>query len=355
VQNDAGVLGTCGDGMCAAWEHCNDCVLDCGVCEGSTFAAIVVDPTRPRTGNASLTLDAMGRPHIVYTDDRDAVLYAWLEGERFRTEHVEIRAPRAALDIAVNGAGRPTIVHCDGTLGLAHRTATAWEIEVLGGMACDSDGLSIAYDDRGRLHIAFSQGLDLVYAVRNASGKWTVETVEFGRGPVSFGRNARFTLDSSASPHFVYTYDGEGLRYARSGPTGWVGESVLSTMNWARPAGIAWSSSGVSIGAVADTGVVLLRTIPGGRWVSEPLDSGDVHSVAVTVDARDQLHVLAGFSGGSAVYRHRRFDGWTRVDVAGGGRFSNNVDIAVDRRGRPHLLHRVGGDHRVAYATLEAR
>lgn len=138
----------------------------------------------------------------------------------------------------------------------------------------------------------------------------------------------------------VAVYSG-GVRFLRLTPTGWKSENV-ATPNGGSPS-LAYDSAGVPhvISMVNSSLYYASRDPDSGTWTTErAADYGLFNSLAF--DALDQPHAsLVGWSGDNTLYYATKRGGqWTTDTVDDGAIFYyNSTGIALDSRGRPHLVY----------------
>ena len=176
----------------------------------------------------SPALDDAGHPHIAYGED--FLYYAWHDGAAWHPETVDDagRVGRSA-SLALDSVGRPHILYCQvdpsrydcDVLRYAYFDGPRWQIEVvdvnLG--AWFGNHSSLALDTNDRPHASYYQnmGFLLKYAHRDGAG-WHIEVVDDNPG---YGSS--LALDSQGYPHIAYYtlhlkyayYDGTTWHVAR--------------------------------------------------------------------------------------------------------------------------------------------
>jgi hypothetical protein len=132
--------------------------------DGTNWHVELVDGEANQT---SLELDSADQPHIAYWGDVE-VKHAWRSGGLWRTEGVDLRGDGESASLALDSAGRPHISYCDdfyGELRYAYYDGTVWHTELVDQFSWGECDTSLALDDSGAAHIAYSGGGELRYAV----------------------------------------------------------------------------------------------------------------------------------------------------------------------------------------------
>ncbi len=215
--------------------------------------------------------------------------------------------------LAVDSHGRPHVsfVEEGTTIGAGQRLRYAsefepglWRFEVLTNWG-DLVGYatSLALDDAGNPHIAFTHNGRLKYA-NKIDGTWQIEPID---NVISSGDALAMLLDSSGQPHIVSS--GGGVWYAHRYEQGWQTSEI--------------PKSG------ADD-----------RYVTLALDSDDhphVGFMSEFVDPAEAVH-------GTLHYTYQDGDDWQieDVDFGGGGWYPA---LALDSMGRAYFSYQSGGSN----------
>lgn len=159
----------------------------------------------------SLALDNAGVPHVAYYDWEERVLkYASKSGGEWSVEVLTSGNDQGYFpSIKIGSDGYPRIAFLDRTAGelkLASRSPTEWNIE-----AVDTPGLNTSYSKvslalegaESTPHIAYYKldSADLGYAKKDSEG-WEITRVDTAG---SIGVGASLALDNQGRPHIAYT------------------------------------------------------------------------------------------------------------------------------------------------------
>jgi len=191
---------------------------------GEWTAETVDDPGRDPT----IRIDDVDVAHILYRTGRSrALMYATNATGAWTTEVVATDL-RDSPKLAVHPSGTVHVAYSAGEdLQYATNASGSWRIEAITGAAwADADGVSIAVDPDGFVHVVHGwrtppgayDGPSEYRVTTNRTGAWVEE---FLGDFASHGTNrSRIAVDSTGTPHVVYTYDLEGysaqtaVRYA---------------------------------------------------------------------------------------------------------------------------------------------
>jgi hypothetical protein len=127
------------------------------------------------------------------------------------------------VSLALGPAG-PALTYFDDraeALVYATRGGASWTLERVAEGDEAGEFSSLAFDARGRAHVAFSrENGDVLYATREDEG-WEIEKVAGER----FAAAAALVLDDRGVPHLAFA-NREGVRYALRGAGGWQVQNV---------------------------------------------------------------------------------------------------------------------------------
>jgi hypothetical protein len=165
----------------------------------------------------SVALDNEGRPGVTYYDDKvQALAYASHDGSTWSVELVDQNgdAGRYAA-LAYDADGNPHISYfvfeseTAGMVRYARWDGSAWGIEnvdtlddVQAGMVGARKITSLAIDEGGTIHLAYSDRNHIVYGQRDESG-WAVgEVPQVSDNPL--GQLVELALDPDGNPHLIW-------------------------------------------------------------------------------------------------------------------------------------------------------
>ncbi len=183
---------------------------------------------------SSIAIDSNNHPRISYFDDtNDDLKFAYWNGLSWQIETVDSDGSvglysSIAIDLSDNvhiSHGKFNELKADWNLNYTTNASGKWTMETV-----DSGGSigwfpSIAIDSSDNVHISYSDGdnEDLKYTT-DASGEWVAETVD---SDGSVGWFPSIAIDSNNHPHISYFDDtNDSLKYVKAGPdtdddTGW--------------------------------------------------------------------------------------------------------------------------------------
>ena len=145
----------------------------------------------------SLGLDANGFAHISYNDRYD-LKYAYQDATGWYTETVDTAWEVAGNSLRLDSAGLPHIVYVGEGVTYAYKDASGWHKQMIDGT---TNGVSMALDSAGYAHVSYVRGA-LTYAYQDASG-WHTQTVD--TYPY-ISDSTSIAVDNGGRPHIAYTY-----------------------------------------------------------------------------------------------------------------------------------------------------
>ncbi len=165
----------------------------------------------------SIQLDSSGSPAIAYYNDRDQQLeLASLGAGGWSVEVVDDKGDSGRYaSMAYDADGEPHIAYYvaespeSGTVRHAWKDASGWQIENVGNLQDLRMGhtgarkiTSLAFDQEGGLHLAYSDRDRLIYAQRTDDGWVGQEVVE--PGSRALGQLVELAIDADGNPHLIW-------------------------------------------------------------------------------------------------------------------------------------------------------
>lgn len=293
----------------------------------------------------SIALDSGQQPFIAggydFNESKRAFYLAHSEAAGWKAEAVPTTADTGgSLSLAVDRTGQPVVLYAQaeqsqGSLWLARRTAGGWRHEQVSPI-CGISNLSLAIDDAGRAHVAFSDACDrhLTYGRESGQG-WELALV------ADAGLFPSLALDAAGRPHVAFKDDQRGLAVAEQSASGW----DVTLVQAGEDAG--WHNTLV-IDAVGTAHVVSVKeglhyaTNPSGTWVVS-LIAGNLwvgQANALALDADDTPLVLYDIAqAGELWWGTRHGDEWATGLLAAVAVDGLEVALAVDSADTPYIAY----------------
>jgi hypothetical protein len=213
---------------------------------------------------SAVVVDPSGNPHVVFNKELKteiALIHAWHDGKRWRSEVIDTNAYSSAIAIDRNG------------------------------------GIHVAYHAWNVTGPVF--GYHLKYAYYNGSS-WATELIEPG------GDSASIAIDQDGIPHIVHVTSGDHtIRHVTKVGSEWVKEDVSSYMSGGTS--IVMHDGHIYVVFTSDDGVNL-ATNESGAWLTSTIDNGREGSAAF--DGNGNLHVVyMGVGEGNGELRHAWYTG----------------------------------------------
>ncbi len=334
----------------------------------------------------SLALDGQGNPHVAYLQ-AGTLLHAFKMNASWTTEVVDGIAGSEAASTSNSGwitsSASASIAAADDLVHIAYignppilkhavRVDGRWSSQTVDERASSSTRiLGLAMDEHANPHISYCgypsrlTRCGLKHAFKS-SGVWHIESVD----STTTGTGTIFAVASPLAiegdiPHLV-TMENRAfqytLRYASREPN-WFIETI--TEDGGEDVSIGLDSKGRPHVAWAVNNALRHAWRSEGEWqVEEFFESAEPtwSILAIAVDAQDNVHIAHCHEAGMRYLVRRETGGWDVEivdDAAGGGGFPfNRVSMALDARGRPHLVY-IGydevlrGTRYIRYAHLE--
>jgi len=165
----------------------------------------------PYQYNVALALDSSGLPAVTYYDDTDQdLIYASLDNGSWSLEPAATEGNVGKYSsLAYDSEGRPAATFfrqtgsTEGEIVFASRDEDGWTLETIGGLDAFSENnarrnSSLAFDSKGRAHVAFSDTEGVWYGVRGDSDWDVIQIVE---ASLPLGQLVSLVLDSDDRPH----------------------------------------------------------------------------------------------------------------------------------------------------------
>jgi hypothetical protein len=198
-----------------------------------------------------IAVDAAGNAYVGHWDSSSGATRWWYSYRDTGWHNVQIDGPQSGEyrnnSIALGPGGKAYITACDTETGTDEnywlRLATFTNGTLDGITDIDKNGKAgrdsscVRVDSAGKVHIAYFQygetyGECPMYAT-NASGSWVLTEINPRStdtwGNMGYG-SPTLALDDSDTPYVLYTkQNGNGLRLATLGSTGWTWEEIVSS------------------------------------------------------------------------------------------------------------------------------
>lgn len=311
----------------------------------------VVDDSPGAGGDAQLSLDGQGHPHILYSGvGGETAQYAHRDTTSWVIETVPnlryIVNGNSMPAFTVDGSGNPHISYrVDEYLKYQHKSNGIWSV-----ITVDTGGASyssIALDSQNRPHISYMHGTNYDYALKYAyytGYSWQKTVVDEGTHNWAGERN-QIVVDSSNVPHIVYWDNGSNnLRYANKQYGYWTYVTIGSSIS-RECAAIALDSVGyphvayVKSTTLADSQVMhVWKTGDGFR--TETVDWVDTEYTSLGVTPNDEPRIVTLEKGLGLVYYMQVYDAWSEMVLDDTlGAVGDNPSIAFDGEGHPHISY----------------
>lgn len=252
---------------------------------------------------------------------------------------------RPVSTIVLDAQGEPHIIfsqrdrpfHNEGNVFHAFRTGGTWEIETV---AAYSSSLSVnpgaAFDNLGRLHIAYGEGQGVKYGLLSG-GSWQLEPVPTPGLRVSL---LSLAVDDNGNPHLAFDHNtsrGEA-HYATFDGSDWFVEQIATSFSpftiaidaQGQPAVAGFSSGNLKVATHDSSGWSVETVGPGGLGASLVIDNAGVFHIGHAVPNADDLRYATN-SGGT----------WTNDIVQNLGQGAQGASITLGADGLPQMAFEI--------------
>lgn len=327
--------------------------------QGNPWLIEVVDSDSMANG-FRIAVDSNDVPHIAYSDYDSAsglyvLRYANRTGGTWKAEKLDFLGGDFVkhVAIALDKTNRPHIAYngdykCPPEcVKYTNWTGHEWKTTTLDSDLGSSSTISIALNSKGYPHIIYA-GYYAMHAYWSGDG-WEFEELAFAGLPNSIA------LDNKDFPHISYVGHG-GLEHAKWNGTDWVIQVVTNR-----------SVDHVSSDLDADNNPHIVFTANpdydvnyakwnGSAWEIETVESEGKYYAYVVVDRFNRPHIICkrGDVYPNAIkYAVRNGGSWQIETVDFVGHMSNDLPIAVDANGNPHLSYHDITERNLRYATKQ--
>lgn len=307
----------------------------------------------------SLALDANGAPRISYNGTFDLKYAEWTGGAWvIQTVDPGGNNTGEASSLTLDALGNPHVSHYDASVGdlkYATRAGGVWSIETPDAVGNVGLFTSVAVDAQNNPRIAYYDvtNLDLKFASKNG-GVWTIETVDAG-GDV--GRFCSLELDRLGNPHIAYLdLTGLRLKYASKTTGAWLPEQVEAIRTPGYYASLELDGRGQPHIAYQAGQSAELRYAAklDGQWEVENvefvLSTGD--HASLVLDGEGNPHISTWDSNNFDLHYATRTGGvWWFETVDFRNDVGRYTSIAVDAQGNPRISYRDEFSQDLKYAS----
>lgn len=314
----------------------------------------------------SIAFNALSRPSVSYMEsipDDCNLMYAHFDGTKWRFEKVDTYGNTGYFsDIAVDRAGHPHISYVrfisfpepeESELRYAYHDGARWHVEVVDKAGVTTvRGTSVAVDSSNHPHISYTDRgtVDegrLKYAHHDGNG-WRISVVEpFGTA----GFCNAIAVDSNDKPHVSYVdinRDDPALKYAYYNGSRWEITKVEHGIEPIRETSIAVDTNRrPHISYLRDLADDLMyATFDGSAWRVTTVDHDAKvdYYTSIAVDGNGDPHI--SYSDGytqertcSLKYAYKGGSKWYKEYVEKGGDLGTYNAIAIDKKGKPHIVY----------------
>jgi len=316
----------------------------------------------------SLALDEQARPHVAYiqhyVNDKSSIKSAVLEDDTWRVETVYSQAGTECLlgiGVAVDNLANKHILFASSTpdgpcreLKYARKNAGQWSIETIEINSYASiRPKGIAVDSSATPHLVYTFYNGSKYELRHAvkmNGSWQITSVD----AIDVFSPASISFDTNGRPHLAYTseYPDHELKYAIFNGTEWQPQNI--------------GVSGIDVSLLLDGNSMphisfrnenglFYAYFDGTQWQTTCLDPEPPTGVfsSIAMDSQSRIHI--SYADKNDATRHAFFDGsgWQNeiVDI---WRTVSGQSIALDSWGRPHISYSHGSSE-IQYARHDGQ
>ena len=252
-----------------------------------------------------IAVDSHRRPHIAYTGAAGELRVSLHEEGQW---HEQIVGPAGEeLALRIGRDDEPRLISVEGGRILYRwRQGETWHSEYVGGSNTAVRRARFALDSGDQPHVAYTGGAGSIYAVRQADGRWTAESLPF---PAIAG----LALDADDAPYFLYS-EAESTGNPKY-------PFYYSSLHFAERRGGVWLTRYV------DSEEIL-------AWDDPIFWQGEA---AIIAGSGGRVHIAYGSSGGGHTYEGRDQGGRWHVEYPG-WHSEGDLHLALAADGEPRLL-----------------
>ena len=317
--------------------------------------------------HGSLVVDRDGVPHIAYCG-ANTLHYATRTVLGWTSTLVSSESCTATA-VVIDANNRPRIVYQHAGLKYAYLTDSGWQIETVDTEIISDLRLSIALDSSQRPHVLYATytttGGVLKYA-RRLAATWTITAVKPDDRTHPHGM-PDLAMDTADHPHICYATTTEDvIRYGFFDGNAWRFETLAENMGY-YPCSLALDAAGhphvsyVSREIHGMMGLVYAHH-DGASWhrmfIDDRLLAGAWAGPWLALDAAGHPRVayeIAEGAGERLLYSVLSGAGWQSETVAAlADTLYDDVQLAIDAQGQPHISYQGHSDYFILYATQDA-
>jgi hypothetical protein len=288
---------------------------------------------------SSLALDNSGIPYIVYRDiTNDSLKYAVLSGATWVSGTVETSVGQLGPSLALDDSGSLHVAytHRGPYVNYAVLRGATWVIETAAKEPAAEP--SLALDSSGNPRIAYCGMGVLKYAYRTASG-WVTEDFAYvpcGNPGVEEALPS-LELDSSGTPHIAYCdVANSSMKYTVLRGTTWVSETVETPVGQTDSHLVLDGSDNPHL-AYSYSGFVKYAVLRGTSWVVEAVDDAGA-APSLALDSSGNPHIAyCAVVGEGLKYAYWTGSEWVKVNVD--ATMCNDPSLVLDGSDNPHISY----------------
>ncbi len=317
---------------------------------------------------ASMDLDSKDRPHISYSDPSENLRYSYWTGDSWidtpRNDSVSVSKNIILLDQNDD----VHIVYLVGTELIYERYDGTWRTPET--VSLDVDRLAdLAFLSDGRPAVAFNEGLDVIFSVRQSNGTWEKTIVEEGTNSNVYS----FTVDDDGDPHMTTMFSNSTIWQMRyhyqDHSTGTWYSDVIRENTVEGGSSIGYDASigvdiqgRVHVAYIEHQSTLWYSILEEGTWTHDIIqDDYVVHQISLALDDEDFPRITYY----NAFFGQLRYATWNgsdwNIEIVDGYRIVDGTSDAVGRsstlklsdEGLPHVFYYDITNTEYKYAKLE--